>query len=163
MIWKRIKTFPSYFISEYGDVLTTRSRPGILKPSVDRGYKKVSLTKHGRAHTLKVHKLVAETFVHKAEGMYEVNHIDGNKLNNHYTNLEWTTRKGNMNHCDKLNLRTFSNGESHGMTSLTASQVMEMRSMYKAGVTSYPKLSKQYGVSISSAHRIVNGLTWKHL
>jgi hypothetical protein len=45
-----------------------------------------------------VHRLVAECFCERKEWMDIVNHIDWNKLNNHYTNLEWTTASGNMKH-----------------------------------------------------------------
>lgn len=55
-----------------------------------------------------VHQLVAETFIkkpfNKAE-VYEVNHIDGNKHNNHYTNLEWVTRRENTLHALMNGLR----------------------------------------------------------
>jgi len=43
-----------------------------------------------------VHRIVAETFCKKDNEKLEVNHLDGNKRNNHYLNLEWTTHSKNM-------------------------------------------------------------------
>jgi hypothetical protein len=68
-----------------------------------------------------------------------------------------------MQHCDRLRLREFRSGEDHGQTKLTKDQVLEMRRLYQTGTTSYPKLSREYGVSISSAQRIVTKTTWKYL
>lgn len=163
MIWKQVKEFPSYWVSEFGDVKTTLRRKCILKPTIDRGYHKVTLWVDGRSFKTSAHRLVALAFIERPDGMYEINHIDGNKSNNHYSNLEWTDRKGNINHMDRLGLRSFASGESHGCTSLTKDQVQQMRAAYKSGNTSYPKLANKYGVSISSAQRIVKGQTWKYV
>lgn len=163
MRWKKIEGFPKYFVSDCGQVKTTNMRPGILSPGMDRGYLKVSLYQDGKGHPRRVHRLVAEAFVSCPDGMDEVNHKDCNKLNNHFTNLEWTNRLGNMQHCDANNLRVFRSGEEHGGTKLTAADVIKMRELYQSGLTSYPKLSREYRVSISSAQRIVKKQTWKYL
>ena len=56
-----------------------------------------------------VHRLVAQNFVNKTDNTFDVvNHIDSNKINNHYTNLEWTNAKGNRIHAvNELNVGTF--------------------------------------------------------
>ena len=62
------------------------------------GYRIVTLSKDGKPKTLHVHRLVAVAFVSNPQGLLEVNHKDLDKSNNAADNLEWTTRKKNMNH-----------------------------------------------------------------
>lgn len=56
-----------------------------------KGYRRVRL--HGK--TFKVHRLVAEAFVPNPDNLPYVLHKDGNRENNHYTNLEWSARQSN--------------------------------------------------------------------
>lgn len=69
----------------------------ILKQTVSRGYFVVNLSLNGKQKVCRVHRLIAETFLHKPEGKEEVDHIDGNSLNNSVTNLRWVTGKENSN------------------------------------------------------------------
>lgn len=66
--------------------------------SCKKGYQRVNLTVNGKGKTTLVHRLVAKHFVENEYGLPEVNHIDGNKRNNHFLNLEWCTRKQNAKH-----------------------------------------------------------------
>lgn len=77
----------------------------ILKQSVNSdGYFTVVLTKKGIRKPYKVHRLVAKYFIPNKEGKPEVNHIDGDKLNNDIGNLEWVTKAENVRHAYKNNL-----------------------------------------------------------
>jgi uncharacterized HNH endonuclease L245 len=62
------------------------------------GYKQCNLYKDGKKKYVRVHRLVAELFVPNPNNLPQVNHIDGNKLNNHYTNLEWVNNSQNTKH-----------------------------------------------------------------
>lgn len=62
------------------------------------GYKAVGLSRHHKTITKYIHKLVAESFIDNPNNYNVVNHIDGNKLNNCFTNLEWTTFSDNSLH-----------------------------------------------------------------
>lgn len=68
-----------------------------------RGYLTVSV---GLRHPRYVHRLVAETFIPNPNNYPEVNHLDGNKKNNHVSNLEWCTRKRNKLHACELGLNS---------------------------------------------------------
>ena len=62
------------------------------------GYLRVHLDFMGRRKFYLVHRLVAETFIPNPNNLPQVNHKDGNKLNNHYKNLEWATQVQNSQH-----------------------------------------------------------------
>jgi len=83
-----ITNHKGYFIGEDGSVFKK------LKPWDNGGYLNVKLqNKH-----YGVHQLVANAFIENTNNKSDVNHIDGNKHNNKIENLEWCTRKENINH-----------------------------------------------------------------
>lgn len=101
-IWKPIPNFPRYEVSNMGQV---RFIDGIfnriVKGSINEsGYLRVAMRdSEGNKKYKKVNRLVAEAFLDNSDNKPEVNHKDGNKLNNCVDNLEWCTRKENMEHC----------------------------------------------------------------
>ena len=89
-----------YYVSESGKVYSTRKGEfKLLKSSLDsRGnYLLVSITIDGIRKRALLHRLVAKAFVSNPDNLPEVNHKDKNKQNCYYTNLEWCTRKENLN------------------------------------------------------------------
>lgn len=96
--WKKIDKFDNYMISNYGNIKTAKKNK-LLKPSKNTwGYLGVILYKNGNSKRYQIHRLVASAFIPNLENKEEVNHKDGNKLNNHVDNLEWVTRSENMKH-----------------------------------------------------------------
>ena len=70
------------------------------------GYLEVSLWSGNKGKHKRVHRLVAAAFCEKKSGHDDVNHKDGNKLNNCADNLEWCTRSENMLHAYRMGLQT---------------------------------------------------------
>lgn len=71
----------------------------ILKQKVSKDNTcRVALYKDKKVKTCLVHRLVAMTFIPKPDGKEYINHIDGSRLNNAVTNLEWCDHKENNNH-----------------------------------------------------------------
>lgn len=100
----KIKGFENYEIFEDGTITGYKGEK--LKPIVKKtGYCEVYLYKDGKPHYKLLHRLVAETFLPKVIGKNEVNHIDGNKLNNSVSNLEWCNRNENLAHAYKTGLK----------------------------------------------------------
>lgn len=62
------------------------------------GYQFVQLYKNNKYKNLMVHRLVAQAFIPNVDNKPQINHIDGNKLNNNVTNLEWCTNSENGKH-----------------------------------------------------------------
>ena len=99
----RHKDFQFYLVSEFGEVYSNKTQKFLKHRSNGKGYSKVKLTQNLGGQVDKyVHRLVAEIYVPNPDNKPEVNHIDGDTLNNHYSNLEWVTRKENMSHANKL-------------------------------------------------------------
>lgn len=109
IIWKPVKGFEGlYELSETGIVRSlqrkvqqgTRTiKPQQLKPRINNcGYLNVRLSKEGRKVIKYLHVLLAEAFIPNPDYKKEVNHKDGNKLNNDLDNLEWMTHAENVQH-----------------------------------------------------------------
>lgn len=100
-MWKDIKGYEGlYQVSDKGQVrrFYKDRYPKMLKNRPSANYYTVSLSNKCVKKTFAVHRLVAETFLDKPEGATEVNHKDGNKLNNRVENLEWVTQRENIRH-----------------------------------------------------------------
>lgn len=84
--------------------LTIKGR--VIKPWADsNGYLVVYICGNGRRQAINVHRLVAMAFIpHPLQSELDVNHLDGLKQNNRTENLEWCTRKQNMEHALKYGL-----------------------------------------------------------
>lgn len=84
----------------------------VLKPKIDRyGYKVITLSHNGKRKSYTVHRLVAEAFISNPLNKKTVNHIDGNKLNNDISNLEWSTEKENQVHKWNTGLANYNRDE----------------------------------------------------
>lgn len=93
---REIEGYNNYYVTEYGDVWN--GSKFICKWVDNVGYYQVCLFKEGKKNYVRVHRLVAQCYVKKEEGCKFVNHKDGNKLNNHISNLEWCTNSQNTKH-----------------------------------------------------------------
>lgn len=103
--WRDIKGYEGlYEVSNMGRVKSLNyGRTGkskILRPNETRlGYLRICLCKYGKHKIYWVHRLVLMTFNPNPDmKSLEVNHIDEDKTNNRLENLEWVTRKENINH-----------------------------------------------------------------
>jgi len=95
--WKTILENNNYEISDNGNFRNKKGRALKLNKNA-RGYLYCNISKKGKVTKVKIHILVAKCFVDNIQNKETVNHINGNKLNNHYSNLEWLTRKENIQH-----------------------------------------------------------------
>ena len=115
--WKDIQGYEgSYKISNLGRVKSFISKrsSGITYKPIERicspritvkGYFSVCLCDKGKEREHLVHRLVAKAFLPQVDGKSQVNHKDGNKLNNNVENLEWCTPSENTRHAISLGLR----------------------------------------------------------
>lgn len=145
-------TLNDYLITEDGQVINKITNH-ILKPQPNaKGYLRVCI---GGIKYF-VHRLVAERYIPNPENKEQVNHIDGNKLNNSVTNLEWTSNKENRIHAvkNKLHLQ----GEDCPWSKLTQENITFIRN--NLNLTN-KELAKKFNVSVSTISDIKNYKTWK--
>jgi hypothetical protein len=171
--WRRLtKSGIVLFVSSQGNVISdsfmvipSKGAP-YIRPSM---YRKQYVGNHGYwAFRFKnvlylTHRLVAEAFV-EGDHSLEVNHIDGNKLNCHYTNLEWVSSSQNIKHAWDNGLRCVSEntpkGEDQFLAKLTNDAVYEI-------LTNLDKpcryFAEKYNTSLVTVNDVQTGKKWKHL
>lgn len=136
-----------YFIGEDGSVFKQ------MKPWQNSGYLNVKL--NGKHYA--VHRLVAEAFLQKEEGKNVVNHKDGNREHNHYTNLEWVTQQENILHSHRelgespirnyIECELYKNGELIG-NYISIKEAIRYAEQYGASPSSLEKHRKSRGFEI---------------
>lgn len=139
MTWKPIVGF-----EDCGEVSNTgliRNKRGVIrKTSVAKnGYERVGF--HGGQTTVAVHRLVARAFCEGHDEHLEVNHKDGDKLNNVAENLEWVTKSDNIKHAFANGLKTHNR---HNMI-IQDEDLPHLLERRKAGET-YSSIADDYGV-----------------
>lgn len=145
-LWRRIDA--DYDVSNQGRV---RHGSRILSGSVHSD-NYILVTLHGKQ--IPVHRLVAEAFIPNYEMKPEVNHIDGNKMNNAVDNLEWVTRAENQKHAVDNGLQPKPAKTYQGK--FTAEQREEIKRLWDSGMLSRRQLAIKYGVSHTCVNDIIN-------
>lgn len=175
--WRRIKyrsiQLP-YEVSESGHVRRiagkdcigrNRKSNSISPHDLGKGYEQVILQSDRKRYSPLVHSLVAFAFLADPPGEYGpskiiINHKDGNKKNNHFSNLEWVTPKQNSEHAVAIGL--IANGEAASNAKLTVKKVRQIRK-YRANGVSQSFLAKKFGVSKYAIYAISINKTWRHV
>lgn len=168
-IWKSIINWDGYEVSNYGQVRSYRQtssrgfakEPRLLTVGISVwGYPEVRFSNNKISKKFRVHRLVAETFIENKDFKKEVNHKDGNKLNNHIDNLEWVSRSENMVHLFQVSKCPTMCGEKNGQSKLTSIEVIEIREKWNTGNFLQKELGNIYGVKRSTINAIVNNYNW---
>lgn len=160
----RIKSLPYICNGRWGKA---RMKGKVLQPvtNTHNGYQYICLVGDNRKKTTyRYHRVVAEAFVDNPEGKPCVNHKDGNKYNNHPSNLEWVTHSENTRHAYKNGLMNIPRGEECSHGKLRECEVHEIRirhSRFKE--TSKTETANDYGVSLSTISDILHRRTWRHI
>ena len=145
-------TLDDYTITPEGEVINNK-RNRKVKPQPNRkGYLRVSVG----GKLMFVHRLVAQLYVPNPDNKPQVNHKDGNKLNNNADNLEWVTNQENRNHAIKVGLQI--HGERCPWSKLTQNDVDYIRTHTELNSR---VLSNQFGVSKNYINAIRRHEAWK--
>ena len=170
-IWLPIPTVPHYEVSSRGRVRSDGTRPSarwpkghVLAPQLNRfGYYHVCpVYDGGRRGLRQIHTLVAEAFIGpRPSPIHQVDHLDGNRLNNRVENLEWVTRSENVRRAYARNGVAAKAGEKNGRAKITAEDVAVIRQRFADG-DSRAAIARDYPLDWSNIDAIVKFRSWKH-
>lgn len=150
-----------YKIISDGQVFSIRNKKMLTPRLNGRGYLHVTLCNKGIDKNVYLHRLVGLAFIPNLDNKSEINHKDGNKLNNNYSNLEWFTRSENQLHSFRTGLHSHQ-GERSTQSKLNEKQVLEIRNLSSLGLKRIT-LSKIYSVNPVTISDIVHRKTWTHI
>lgn len=154
----------NYYVNDNGTVYSEYSDK-ILSYQLDKyGYAKVQMMSiDGKRHRYSVHRLILENFC-PVENMdkLQVNHIDGNKLNNKLENLEWCTCSENNTHKYRTGLAT-QKGQYNNASHLTEEDVKEIINLLLTRKYTYKQIGDKFGVSDECIGAIKRKRNWKYL
>jgi hypothetical protein len=163
MDWKVIPDWETYELSDSGSVRRRTNGAALKAPADFHGYHTVHLRHHGKSGYFKVHRLVCMIFIGRQPDAdhSHVAHWDGNKSNNHVSNLRWATATENAN--DKARHGTLLQGEAHGNAKLSDAQAQYVLSVFDGSRGQIKKLASELGVS----QAVISGITlrtdWRHI
>ena len=147
-------TIDDYEITRNGKVINKHTGHTLAPQPNGKGYLRVSIGKK----LMFIHRLVAEKYIPNPENKPQVNHKDGNKLNNCVDNLEWVTNQENRNHAVDNDLQV--TGEKCSWAKLTEENVKEIRA--NPGYEN-EYWARKFKVSRGTINDVVNYRTWKHV
>lgn len=164
-IWRKIKAFPDYEISNFGRVKShnyyRKNVSMILVPiPALSGHLRVCLYKNRKQKIVSVHRLVLIAFKGDCPNKMQACHNAGNPANNHIDNLRWDTIKNN--HADKIKHGTHQEGETSPTSKLKNAEVLEIRRLKQNGIRQN-KIAKMFKVTPKNIEAITTRKTWKHL
>lgn len=141
-----------YEVTDEGDVF---SNVGTRKKMVGKvtkgGYHMVVLNVNGKKLYPLVHRLIANAFVPNPDNLLEVNHIDGNKLNNSVTNLEWCNSSHNQIHARDMGLQK---------CKINMEMANELREMRKTMKLTHVQLGELFGIGKTQVGYILQNKAW---
>ena len=159
-MFQQLKEDSRFEISQSGIIRNVKTKYIKSQYVSDTGYYMITISKNNKSKPYRVHRLLANNFIENPKKLKEVNHIDGNKLNNDLSNLEWVSHFGNMQHAFSTGLAN-NTGVKNGMAKLNERKVREIKEFLKQGISQY-KIAKKYNVSRSAILKIHLNKTWKH-
>lgn len=157
-IWRTIKNHPDYEVSSKGNFRHKGTNDILPLGTTHHGYKYVMLD----CEQEHAHRMVAKAFIPNTKNKPQVNHINHVRDDNRIENLEWVTFSENIKKAWEA--KRFANviGENHYSTSLTESDVRDIRERLENGETGV-SIAERYDICSATVTGIKNGRVWAHV
>lgn len=161
-VWKTIEGHPNYMVSNLGRVKSNKTKFLPKNAYVDeKGYHILSNCIDSDDYYIvnidgliqKVHRLVAQAFIPNQKNKPLVNHIDGNKRNNHISNLEWCTNSENIKHAYKNGLIIPKYGDQHSQSKKVIAYKKNEKKVFKTE----KEASEYFGVVPTAINNCLKG------
>lgn len=165
-IWKFIEGHENeYLISNFGRVLSIprkRTKGGLLKPQIGKwGYEHVCIRENGKYKLHKIHRLVAKAFLPNPQGFSQVNHKNGNKVDNRVENLEWCSPSFNSKEAYRIGLSHNSKKQREKARQICSETKNVPVIAFKNGSSkifkSISEASRELKIPVSCISRVING------
>lgn len=163
----------NYFISDYGRIKAVDKKKGTEKlikgSTLKTGHKRLSISLiENKSSNTYIHKFVAENFVEKSikdeeENRNFVDHIDGDKENNHFKNLRWLNQNELTEIQRKRGFFTEEKIRKKLPIKMTETKVKLLRKRLKEGKTKKKILARTFNISVAQIKRIESGENWGHI
>ncbi len=158
-IWKPIKDYPNYEISNLGKVKNIKTNKLISVSVHKHGHHVVRLWSNSKTRLFNIYRLLAIHFIPNPENKREVNHIDGNRMNFELSNLEWVTASENMKHSFRTGLAKgfFKKAGDHIFAKLSNEDRMQIVELRKNRTYTLKELSERFKVNEQHISKIATG------
>lgn len=167
IVFDGVENPPRYEVSNYGRLRSFQSGEGgtIIKGSIIQGYRSLNIRANGKTLNRYVHKLVAEHFsARKSDEHTFVIHLDHDKQNNYYQNLQWVTKEEMIEHNrNNPNLKNRAIPRRTRNYKLTESKVKIIKKLLRNDKNRLKMIAKQFGITHTQLNRIRSGENWKHV
>lgn len=152
-----------YIVSDDGDVVNAKTNYTLAKTLTKKGYQKVGIVMNGKIYNRTIHRLVAKAFIPNPEGKLTVNHKDGDKHNNHVSNLEWMTNRENIHHAWENGLVIPGIGDNANASKFTEDQIHQVCQLLEENKLTNVEISLETGVSESIVSKVKIKNCWTHI
>ncbi len=159
-----IPELKDYKVTPLGDVYSIKfNKVKLLKVSITKsGYGRVRISNDGKASTVSIQRIVAKTFLDDYSEDLQVNHVDGNKLNNRVSNLEMVTAKENILHSYRTGLHS-QLGERNAKSKLKIQEIKLIKQLLKESNLKQETIGLLFGVNRVTICNINTGKNWGHV
>lgn len=165
-LWIDIPGYSGQYAAFHKGAILNRVTGKVLKPTVfSCGYPYVTICVNGQKKHKRVHRLICETFISNPHNKSEVNHIDGNKLNFHISNLEWVTSSENKKHAFRIGLMKPTSPQKGKFNELNArSKQVAQLTLNGTLVKIWPSIAEacRHGFSIANICKVCKGERHSH-